>query len=84
LKEAFTKQGTKDVKVNLEQIQLNNQLEVEKSLITTLESSLAKYIELAKRIDEAAADFRAEIQDQEERNRNNKKSIELLSHAVCS
>lgn len=84
MKEAFTKQGTKDVKVNLEQIQLNNQLEVEKSLITTLESSLAKYIELAKRIDEAAADFRAEIQDQEERNRNNKKSIELLSHAVCS
>jgi hypothetical protein len=51
LEEAFTEQETKDVKVNLEQMQLDSQLEVEKSLITTLESSLAKYIELAKRID---------------------------------
>jgi hypothetical protein len=61
LQEAFIEQETKDVKVNLEQMQLDKQLEVEKRLITTLESSLAKYIELAKRIDEAAAIFREEI-----------------------
>jgi hypothetical protein len=42
-------------------MQLDKQLEIEKRLITTLESSLAKYIELAKRIDEAAAVFREEI-----------------------
>lgn len=84
MQEAFTEQETKDVKVNLEQMQLDSQLEIEKSLLTKLESSLVKYIELAKRIDDAAADIRAEINDQEERNRNNKKSIDLLSHAVCS
>ena len=61
MQEAFIEQETKDVKVNLEQMQLDKQLEVEKRLITTLESSLAKYIELAKRIDEAAAIFREEI-----------------------